>query len=124
MIYKVLSNLKYNGKLYKKDKQVNLDEDVAKGLLLDGVIADPKKLKDEDEDVEDTNTEDKSTDTADADVDADADPEDKDDGLEALTVPKLKALATKENVEVTGNKADIVAAIRESRKSADDAENL
>lgn len=45
--YKVKSNLKHDGKKYKKGDEVELNEEQAKQLLKDGVVVDPKAKEDE-----------------------------------------------------------------------------
>ena len=49
MIYKVISNLKYQGRTYLPNEEVNMDESIAESLVRDGVLRAIKVKPDEKE---------------------------------------------------------------------------
>jgi len=76
MLYKVLSNLKHNGKRYKKGDNVDLNDEAVETLLEGGVVVDPKAKKDDkDKDAETPKKKDKKK--KDETKDSDGDDADK-----------------------------------------------
>jgi hypothetical protein len=131
--YKVKTNIKHDGELYTKGQSIELDPKIAKPLIRDGVItsaegdvdapapviAEPNtKAEKEAARQAKKNEEAKAKALAEAEANADGDNEPEDDGLEALTIPKLLEVAEAEKIKTVKKgmaKDDIVEAIRVAR---------
>lgn len=98
MIYKVLSNLKHNGKEYSAGEEISLDEEIAKGLVGDSILEPLEETPEEAVTGEDPATE-----------------ETEEPDLNSLTVKELKRIAEEREIDLTGiyKKADIIEALEE-----------
>ena len=104
-MYKVKSNLKHDGIVYKEGSEVKLTVDVAKSLLKDGIIVDMSK---------DDNKDDAIVNTPDSSDKVDI----VEDDLDKMTNGQLKVEAKKYKVNGK-NKKELIAKIKEKRSEDD-----
>ena len=120
--YKVVSNLNHDNVEYPKGSKIELDNATAKGLIEDGVIESLDTAEPTPTPVASSRLDKNKKDEKPAETKADENKgaENKEvveDGLEALTVPKLLKLANDEEVEIEAGttKPNIIEAIRAAR---------
>lgn len=114
MKYKVLSNLRHNGEVFKKGDVVDMDSSIALGLIKDGVLESTEKTEEAvplAPRVKKEKVEDKKED------DEEEKPEEG-DGLDDMTKADLMAIVEEEeieNVKAAMKNGEIVQAIRKAR---------
>lgn len=130
--YKVKSNLKYNGQLYKKGDLVKLNEDIANQLVRDNVLAHMEDMEDMERESAQPAVNNVKRKGENVDGEMKVEPgkvekpqpgDDMEDGeesakldLENMSLKELKAEAEKRGLKKTGTIEELIGRIRESEE--------